>query len=62
MALLLGQGMVVWMQACSWAPSTPPHNVRLLPADAVPLPYDLRGEIVVVLAAMALSQAPELHP
>jgi hypothetical protein len=62
MAIFLGQGMVAWMLACSWAVSTNPDNVRGCPVNAAPLPDDLRGEIVLVLAAMALKQAPEVHP
>jgi len=62
MALLLGQGMVAWMHACSWVASTVPHNWRRSSTLAAPLPDDLRGEVVLVLAAMALDQAPEIHP
>jgi hypothetical protein len=62
MALFLGQGMVAWMLASSWVASTNPDNSRRYPTTAFPLPDDLRGEIVLVLAAMALHQAPEVHP
>jgi hypothetical protein len=62
MALFLGQGMVAWMHACSWVASTTPDNVRRCPTVSGPLPNDLRGEVVLVLAAMALNQAPEVHP
>jgi hypothetical protein len=63
MALLLGQGMVAWMQACSWvASTTTPDNLRRFPTVGGPLPDDLPGEVVLVLAAMALNQAPEVHP
>ena len=61
MALFLGQGMVAWMLACSWVASTGPDNSRQCPT-VLPLPDDLRGEIVLVLAAMALKQAREVHP
>jgi hypothetical protein len=61
MALFLGQGMVAWMRACSWVPSGLPHNSPSSAIDAVPLSNDLRGEIVIVLAAMALRQAPEIR-
>ena len=61
MAILLGQGMVAWMLACSWLASTNPDNMRRCPITATPLPDELRGEIVLVLAAMALKQAPEVH-
>jgi hypothetical protein len=62
MALFLGQGMVAWMRACSWVPSTATDNSRPLKNAAAPLPNDLRGEIVLVLAAMALDHAPEIRP
>lgn len=62
MALFLGQGMVAWMRACSWVSSTASDNLRRLPPVAAALPNDLRGEVVLVLAAMALNQAPEIRP
>jgi len=62
MALFLGQGMVAWMRACSWVAPTAPDNLRWCPTAAAPLPNDLRGETVLVLAAMALNQAPEIRP
>jgi hypothetical protein len=62
MAVFLGQGMVAWMLAYSWVASTNPDNVRRCPIIAAPLPDELRGEIVLVLAAMALKQALEVHP
>jgi hypothetical protein len=62
MAIFLDQGMVAWMLACSWVASTNPDNGRRYPTSAAPLPDELRGEIVLVLAAMALNQAPEVHP
>jgi hypothetical protein len=62
MALFLGQGMVAWMRACSWVSSTAPDNLRRCPTAAAPLPNELRGEVVLVLAAMALNQAPEIRP
>ena len=63
MALLLGQGMVAWVQACSWvASTTAPDNLRRFPTVGGTLPNDLRGEVVLVLAAMALNQASEVHP
>ena len=61
MALFIGQGMVAWMRACSWAPSTAPDNLRRCLTIAAPLPNDLRSEVVLVLAAMALNQAPEIR-
>lgn len=62
MALFLGQGMVAWMHACSWVASTTPDNLRRFPTVSGPLPNDLRGEVVLVLAAIALNQAPEVYP
>ena len=61
-AIFLDQGMVAWMLACSWVASTNPDNSRLCPTTAPPLSNELRGEIVLVLAAMALKQAPEDYP
>jgi len=61
MALFLGQGMVAWMRACSSVSSTALDNSRRSQTAAAPLPNDLRGEIVLVLAAMALNQAPEIR-
>jgi hypothetical protein len=50
------------MHACSWVASTTPDNLRRFPTVSGPLPDDLRSEVVLVLAAMALNQAPEVHP
>ena len=61
MAILLNQGMVTWMLACSWVPSTNPDNSRQRPIAVGPLPNELRREIVLVMAAMALKQAPEVY-
>jgi hypothetical protein len=62
MAIFLDQGMVAWMLACSWVASTNPGNARRCPTSAAPLPDELRGKIVLILAAMALKQAPEVYP
>jgi len=62
MAIFLDQGMVAWILACSWVASTNPDNSRRSPTTAAPLPDELRGEIVLVLTAMALTQAPEVYP
>jgi hypothetical protein len=62
MGLFLTQGMVAWMQACSWIPATVSKNSPSHPSTSAPLPQDLRGEIVTVLAAMALRQVSEVHP
>lgn len=62
MAILLDQGMVAWMLACSWVPSANPNNSHRCPTVVAPLPNELRREIVLVMAAMALKQAPEVYP
>jgi hypothetical protein len=62
MAIFLGQGMAAWMLACSCVTCTNPDSLRGCPITASPLPDDLRGEIVLVLAAMALKQGLEVHP
>jgi hypothetical protein len=61
MALFLHQGMVAWMQACSWLVSTNSHNSRQCLSPACRVPDDVRGEIVLVLAAMAVRRAPEVY-
>ena len=61
MAIFLGQGMVAWMLACSWVASPNPDSVRRCPITAAPLLDELRGEIVLVLAAMALKQTQEVY-
>lgn len=62
MVIFLDQGMAAWMLACSWVASTNPANLRRCPTTTAPVPDELRGEIVLVLAAMALKQAPEVYP
>jgi hypothetical protein len=62
MAILLDHGMVAWMLACSWVPSTNAGNSLRCPTAATPLPNELRREIVLVMTAMALKQAPEVYP
>jgi hypothetical protein len=59
MALLLRQGMVAWMKA--WLQSTPrPQEGSKPPASAGAVVADDRlGEVVVILAAMALSHWQE---
>jgi len=62
LAIFLDQGMVAWILACSWVASTNPDNSRRCPTTAAPLLDELRGEIVLVLTAMAVTQAPEVYP
>ena len=59
MALLLRQGMVAWMTAWMESNSRVPENWRLTPAVAVP--EDRHGEIVAILATMALNHCQEMR-
>jgi hypothetical protein len=53
-ALLLRRGMAVWMEACVTAAS--PSRSRPVPRqDHHLVPADLRSEVALVLAAMALA-------
>jgi len=61
MALFLHQGMVAWMQVCSWLASPVSPNSRQCLSPPCRVPDDVRGEIVLVLAAMALRRAPEVY-
>jgi len=56
MTLLLTQGMVAWMKACRPSTSAISENVPFQPAIPVLLAGDLRGEVVRILASMALGQ------
>jgi hypothetical protein len=54
------KGMAAWMQACiRW---TPPSERRSVPSSSTgpEVPSGLRGELVVVLIAMVLSQLQEV--
>jgi hypothetical protein len=55
MSLLLGQGMVAWMKACS-ATLAVPCNGCLQPAVPVTVVSDPHSEVVQILASMALGQ------
>ena len=55
MFLLLEQGMAAWMRACS-ATLAVPSNEYLQPAVPVTVVSDLHGEVVRILASMALGQ------
>jgi hypothetical protein len=55
MFLLLEQGMAAWMRACS-ATLAVPSNGYLQPAVPVTVVSDLHGEVVRILASMALGQ------
>jgi hypothetical protein len=56
MTLLLTQGMAAWMKACPASTVAISENVRLQPTIPVVLADDLRGEVVRILASMALGQ------
>jgi len=62
MTIFLDQGMAAWMLACSWVASINPDNSHRCPITAAPFSDELRGEVVLVLTAMALNQAQEVHP
>jgi hypothetical protein len=58
-ALLLRRGMAVWMDACTKAAAS---SSRLRPVSKQEdrlLPTDLRGEVALLLAAMALACSSE---
>lgn len=61
-ALFLRSGMAAWIEACEVvSPPSPP--LRLPPGEPDRLlPTDVRGEVTMVLAAMALSAAREGGP
>lgn len=56
MTLLLTQGIGAWMKACPASTLPVSENVPLQPSIPVVLAGDLRGEIVRILASMALAQ------
>lgn len=58
-ALFIGQGMAAWMDACAALTSVAEPGPRASAPPPVPLPSDLRGELVMVLARMALAQPIE---
>ena len=56
-ALFLRSGMAAWIEACeAVSPPSPPLRLPPLPRDQL-LPTDARGEVTMVLAAMAFSAA-----
>ncbi len=61
LALLIQRGMRAWMDVSSRCPITPSSTtLRLSNRDDV-LALDQRGEIVMILATMALHQYPEVN-
>jgi hypothetical protein len=54
-ALLLRRGMAVWMDACTKAAASSSRLRPLSRQEQCLLPPDLRGEVAMVLATMALA-------
>jgi len=54
-ALFIGHGMAAWMDACTAMTPVAEPGPRASAPPPVPLPSDLRGELVMVLARMALA-------
>lgn len=54
-ALVIGQGMAAWMEACAALTPGAEPGPRAAAPPPVPLPSDLRGELAMVLARMALA-------
>jgi len=58
-ALFISHGMAAWMEACAAVtPVAEPGPLASAPPPG-PLPSDLRGELVMVLARMALARPVE---
>jgi hypothetical protein len=58
-ALFLRSGMAAWIEACEAMPApSPPFRPPPMERDQL-LPTDVRGEVTMVLAAMAFSVAVE---
>jgi len=53
MVLFLRQGMVAWMKA--WIESKAPAPQEQMPSPGLRVPENHRSEIIVIMAAMALS-------
>ena len=58
-ALVIGQGMAAWMEACAALTPGPEAGSVTSAPPPVPLPSDLRGELVMVLARMVLARPIE---
>jgi hypothetical protein len=61
LALLIQRGMRAWMDVASLCPTTPSHTAQRPSNREDVLASDQRGEIVMVLAAMALHRYPEVN-
>jgi hypothetical protein len=61
LALLLRQGMTVWMRA--WSPCTPKPGAEVLPAaPSKPYPLEVRAQIATLIAGIILGQQLEVAP
>jgi hypothetical protein len=58
LAILLRQGLAAWVEQWSKVPAPAPSTERSRPS---PLPDSTSTDLINVLAAMALSQIPEVH-
>jgi hypothetical protein len=58
LAILLRQGLAAWVDQWSKMPAPAPSTERSRPS---PLPDSTSTDLINVLAAMALSQIPEIH-
>ncbi len=56
LALFVRRGMAAWLAAC--APALPAEGPRLKPIDVDHVPPDLRAEVAMILAEMAMTAAP----
>jgi hypothetical protein len=54
-ALFIGKGMAVWMEACAALTPMAEPGPRASAPSPVPLPSDLRGELAMILARIALA-------
>jgi hypothetical protein len=61
LALLIQRGMRAWMDVSSLCLTTPSPTTRRLSNRDNVLASDQRGEIVMILAAMALHRYPEVN-
>jgi hypothetical protein len=62
LALLVRQGMKGWIEASSHCGSGLPTKSQNHTGSTAVVPLDLRGEVVLILAGMALSSRGEARP